>query len=40
MGQDGIPVSLAIIVAAAILGATFVVGLVLLAVLPGLFGGG
>jgi hypothetical protein len=33
MGQDGIPISLAIIIAAAILGATFVAGMVLLALL-------
>jgi len=31
--QDGIPLSLGIIVAAAILGATFVLGMVLMAVL-------
>jgi len=33
MGQDGIPLSIGIIVAAAILGATFVAGMVLVAVL-------
>ncbi len=33
MGQDGIPLSLGIIIAAAILGATFVLGMVLMAVL-------
>ena len=33
MGQDGIPLSLGIIIAAAILGATFIVGMVLLAIL-------
>ena len=33
MGQDGIPLSIGIIVAAAILGATFIVGMVVLAVL-------
>jgi len=33
MGQDGIPLSIGVIVAAAILGATFIVGMVLLAVL-------
>jgi hypothetical protein len=33
MGQDGIPISITIIVAAAILGATFIAGMVLLAVL-------
>ena len=33
MGQDGIPLSIGIILAAAILGATFIVGMVLLAVL-------
>ena len=32
MGQDGIPLSIGIIIAAAILGATFIVGMVLLAV--------
>jgi hypothetical protein len=35
MNQDGIPISLAVIIAAAILGATFVAGMVLLAVLFG-----
>jgi hypothetical protein len=33
MGDNGIPLSIAIIIAAAILGATFVAGMVLLAVL-------
>ncbi len=33
MGQDGIPVSIGIIIAAAILGASFIMGIVLLAVL-------
>ena len=33
MGQDGIPLSISIIIAAAILGATFIMGMVLLAVL-------
>ena len=33
MGQDGIPVSIGIIIAAAILGATFVAGVVLMAIL-------
>ncbi len=33
MGQDGIPISIAIIIAAAILGAAFIAGMVLLAVL-------
>ncbi len=33
MGQDGIPLSIGIIIAAAILGATFVVGMILLAIL-------
>jgi len=33
MGQDGIPLSLGIIIAAAILGAIFVLGVVLMAVL-------
>ena len=33
MGPDGIPLSIGVIVAAAILGATFIVGMVLLAVL-------
>jgi hypothetical protein len=35
MGQEGLPVSISIIIAAAILGATFIVGMVLLAVLFG-----
>jgi len=33
MGQDGIPLSLGIIIAAAILGAIFVLGVLLMAVL-------
>lgn len=33
MGQNGIPIAITIIVAAAILGATFVAGMVLMAVL-------
>jgi hypothetical protein len=33
MGQDGVPLSIGIIIAAAILGATFVVGMVLMAIL-------
>jgi hypothetical protein len=33
MGQEGLPISLAIIVAATILGAAFIAGMVLLAVL-------
>jgi hypothetical protein len=33
MGQDGIPISIGIIIAAAILGACFVLGMVLLAIL-------
>jgi hypothetical protein len=33
MEQDGIPLSIGIIIAAAILGATFIAGMVLLAVL-------
>ena len=33
MGQDGIPMSLAVVIAAAILGVMFVAGLVLLAIL-------
>ncbi len=33
MGQDGIPISLGLIIAAAVLGAAFVSGLVLLAIL-------
>ncbi len=33
MGQDGIPVSIGIIIAAAILGASFVLGMVLMAIL-------
>ena len=39
MGQDGIPMSIsvliAVIIAAAVLGATFITGLVLMAVLAG-----
>jgi len=33
MGQDGIPISIGIIIAATILGATFIIGMILLAVL-------
>lgn len=33
MGQDSIPLSIGIIIASAILGATFIVGMVLLAIL-------
>ena len=33
MGQDGVPISIGIIIAAAILGATFVAGVVLMAIL-------
>ena len=33
MGQDGIPLSIGIIIAAAILGAMFVAGMVLMAIL-------
>ncbi len=33
MGQEGIPLSLGIIIAAAILGGAFIVGMILLAVL-------
>ena len=33
MGQDGIPISIGVIIAAAILGATFVAGVVLMAIL-------
>ncbi len=33
MGQDGIPLSIGIIIAAAILGVTFVAGVVLMAIL-------
>ena len=33
MGQDGIPLSIGIIIGAAILGATFIAGMVLFAVL-------
>jgi hypothetical protein len=33
MGENGIPLSLGIIIAAAVLGATFIAGMVLLAVL-------
>ena len=38
MGQDGIPISLAIVIAAAILGAAFVIGMLFLAILPALAG--
>ena len=33
MGQDGIPLSIGVIIAAAILGATFIMGMVLSAIL-------
>ena len=33
MEQDGIPLSIGIIIAAAILGATFIIGMILLAIL-------
>jgi len=33
MGQDGIPISIGIIIAATILGATFIIGMILLAIL-------
>ncbi len=33
MGQDGIPISIGVIIAAAVFGAAFVAGLVLMAVL-------
>ncbi len=33
MGQDGIPISIGMIIAAAILGACFVLGMVLMAIL-------
>ncbi len=33
MGQDGIPISIGIIIAASILGATFIIGMILLAIL-------
>jgi len=33
MGENGIPLSIGLIVAAAILGATFIIGMVLMAVL-------
>ena len=36
MGQDGIPMSIAIVVGAAILGASFLVGMVFLGLLPAL----
>ena len=36
MEQDGIPLSLGIIIGAAILGATFIAGMVLFAILSGL----
>jgi len=32
MGQDGIPISIAIVISAAILGAVFLVGMVIIAV--------
>ena len=34
MGQDGIPISIAIIIASAILGAVILIGMIFLAVLP------
>ncbi len=36
MGQDGIPLSIGIIIAAAVLGAAFVAGMVLMAILSAL----
>ena len=33
MGQDGIPISISIIIASSILGATFIIGMILAAVL-------
>ena len=36
MGQDGIPISFAIIISAAILGTMFLVGMVLMAILSAL----
>jgi len=35
MGEEGIPLSISLIIAASILGATFVIGMVLLAILSG-----
>ncbi len=33
MGQDGIPLSIGIIIASVILGATFIIGMILMAIL-------
>ena len=33
MGQDGIPISIGIIIASTILGATFIIGMILMAIL-------
>ncbi len=38
MGQDGIPVSLAIVIAAAILSAALLIGMLFMAILPALTG--
>lgn len=38
MGQEGIPVSIAIVIATVILGAALLIGMLLLAVLPTLTG--
>jgi hypothetical protein len=38
MGQDGIPISLAIVIAAAIIGATALIGMLFLAIFPALIG--
>ncbi len=38
MGQEGIPISLAIVIAAVFLGASFIIGLLFWAVLPSLIG--
>jgi hypothetical protein len=38
MGQEGIPISIAIVIATVILGAVLLIGMLLLAVLPALIG--
>ena len=35
MGQEGIPISIAVIIASAILGAAFIIGMVVMAVFTG-----
>lgn len=38
MGQEGIPISLAIVISAVFLGAAFIIGMLFMAVLPALIG--